>query len=138
MMNEKKMISRRVGISIGILVLLIWLLFGQVYFGLPNAMTLEHASNGILTFEDMQRWAVFLIMIGGVIAFYYVPTKSCSDSVKAEIETMYQKEKENTLNEQEKQDLAYHKFYDSMNQLGHLVLKIGFLLLIIGTVFQIV
>lgn len=135
-MIESK-ISRRLGISIGIVVFIVWLLVGQKYFGLPNAETLEHASKGILTFEDMQRWAIFLIMMGGVIAFYYVPTKSSSDSIKAEIEAIYQK-KESLLNEREKQELSFYKFYDSMNRLGHLILKIGLILLLIGTIFRIV
>ncbi|AFV97443.1 hypothetical protein B649_05645 [Candidatus Sulfuricurvum sp. RIFRC-1] len=128
-------ISRRLGISIGIVALIVWLLVGQKYFGLPNTETLEHASNGILTFEDIQRWAVFLIMMGGVISFYYVPTKNSSDSIKAEIEALYEKN-ESQLNEREKKELSFYKFYDSMNRLGHLILKIGLILLLIGTIFR--
>jgi hypothetical protein len=133
-MIENK-ISRRLGISIGIVVLIVWLLVGQKYFGLPNSETLEHASSGILTFEDIQRWAVFLIMMGAVIAFYYVPTTSSSASIKAEIEALYEK-KEPQLNEREKKELSFYKFYDSMNQLGHLIMKIGLILLLIGTIFR--
>lgn len=128
--------SRQFGISIGIVVFIVWLLVGQKYFGLPNAETLEHASSGILTFEDIRKWAVLLIMMGGVIAFYYVPSKSSSSSIKAEIEAIYEK-KESQLNEKEKQELSFYKFYDSMNRLGHLILKIGLILLFIGTIFQI-
>jgi hypothetical protein len=133
-MMESK-ISRRLGISIGIVFFIVWLLIGQEYFGLPNVETLEHVSTGILTFEDIQRWAIFLIMMGAVIAFYYVPTTSSSDSIKAEIEALYEK-KESQLNEQEKKELSFYKIYDFMNRLGHLILKTGLILLLIGTIFR--
>lgn len=135
-MIENK-ISRRLGITVGIVVLTAWLFMGQKYFGLPNEETLQHASSGILTFEDMQKWAVFLILMGGAIAFYYVPTKSCSDSVKSAIEALYEK-KEFQLNEIEKKELSFHKFYDSMNRVGHLILKIGIVFFFIGTVFRVI
>jgi len=136
MSNNKKINSRQIGITIGVIVILIWALMGQKYFGLPNAITLEHARNGILTLEDIQQWLIVIIMFGGLITFYYVPTKSCSDNVKADIEKLQQKE--SNLSEKEKQDLAFHRFYDFMNRLGHSILLCGFLALLIVTILRVV
>lgn len=136
MSNNKKINSRQIGITIGVIVILIWALMGQKYFGLPNAITIEHARNGIFTLEDMQQWLIVMIMFGGLTTFYYAPTKSCSDNVKADIEKLYRKE--NNLTEKEKQDLAFHKFYDFMNRLGHFILLCGFLALLIVTLIRVV